>query len=152
MPWQQIYDPLHNLTGSALVAALPIVLLLALLAFFHIRAHLAALVALVAALAVAVFVFKMPASLGFAAAGYGAAFGLFPIGWIILNAIFIYVAHGSGFMVICAKGITVIHHFEGVTSFMLLISTACNTTTAQMVHLVLTGIIITGNKFWFPFV
>ena len=90
MPWQQIYDPLHNLTGSALVAALPIVLLLALLAFFHIRAHLAALVALVAALAVAVFVFKMPASLGFAAAGYGAAFGLFPIGWIILNAIFIY--------------------------------------------------------------
>ena len=90
MPWPQSYDPLHNLAGSALTAALPIVLLLALLAFLHVRAHVAALVGLAAALAVAVFVFKMPAPLGFAAAGYGAAFGLFPLGWIVLNAIFIY--------------------------------------------------------------
>ncbi len=90
MPWQQNYDPLHTLAGSALAAAMPIALLLVLLAFFHVRAHLAAFVGLAAALAVAALVFKMPVSLCIAAAGYGAAFGLFPIGWIILNAIFIY--------------------------------------------------------------
>ena len=90
MPWSQNYDPLHSLAGSTLVAAIPVVLLLVLLAFFHVRAHLAALAGLIAALAVAVFVFKMPVELGLASAGYGAAFGLFPIGWIVLNAVFIY--------------------------------------------------------------
>ncbi len=90
MPWSQNYDPLHSLAGSTLVAAVPVVLLLVLLAFFHVRAHFAALAGLIAALAVAVFVFKMPVELGLASAGYGAAFGLFPIGWIVLNAVFIY--------------------------------------------------------------
>ncbi len=90
MPWAQNYDPLHSPAGSTLSAALPVVLLLLLLAVWHVRAHRAALAGLGAALAVAVFIFKMPASLGLAAAGYGAAFGLFPIGWIVLNAIFIY--------------------------------------------------------------
>ena len=90
MPWPQNYDPLHSLAGSTLVAAIPVVLLLALLAFWHVRAHYAALIGLASALAVAVFVFKMPLQLGIAAAGYGAAFGLFPIGWIVLNAVFIY--------------------------------------------------------------
>jgi len=98
MPWSQNYDPLNSLAASTLVAAIPVVLLLALLAFWHVRAHIAALAGLVAALLVAVFVFKMPAQLGLAAAGYGAAFGLFPIGWIVLNAVFIYnlsVASGT---------------------------------------------------------
>lgn len=90
MPWTQNHDPLHSLGASALVAALPIVLLLALLAFWHVRAHLAALAGLGAALAVAVGVFGMPVSLAGASALYGAAFGLFPIGWIVLNAVFIY--------------------------------------------------------------
>ncbi|MEK0447833.1 MAG: hypothetical protein RL088_101 [Verrucomicrobiota bacterium] len=98
MPWSQNYDPLNSLAASTLVAAIPVVLLLALLAFWHVRAHIAALAGLVTALLVAVFVFKMPAQLGLAAAGYGAAFGLFPIGWIVLNAVFIYnlsVASGT---------------------------------------------------------
>ncbi len=90
MPWPQNYDPLHSPAASTFAAALPVVLLLALLAVWHVRAHRAALAGLGAALAVAVFVFKMPTALGLAAAGYGAAFGLFPIGWIVLNAIFIY--------------------------------------------------------------
>ena len=90
MPWTQNYDPLGSLLGSSLAAAIPVVLLLALLAFWHVRAHLAALAGLGAALAVAVFLFRMPAPVAVAAAGYGAAFGLFPIGWIVLNAIFIY--------------------------------------------------------------
>jgi lactate permease len=64
--------------------------LLGLLAFLHWRAHLAALAGLAVALALAIFVYRMPAPLALAAAGYGAAFGFFPIGWIILNAIFIY--------------------------------------------------------------
>ncbi len=90
MPWPQNYDPLHSPAASTLSAAMPVVLLLLLLAVWHMRAHRAALAGLGAALAIAIFVFKMPASLGLAAAGYGAAFGLFPIGWIVLNAIFIY--------------------------------------------------------------
>ncbi len=64
--------------------------LLALLAFWHVRAHLAALVGLLIAVAVAIGIYGMPTQLALASAGYGAAFGLFPIGWIVLNAIFIY--------------------------------------------------------------
>lgn len=90
MPWPQNYDPLQSLLGSALVASIPIVLLLALLAFWHVRAHFAALAGLAAAIGTAVFVFGMPMPLAGAAAAYGAAFGLFPIGWIVLNAVFIY--------------------------------------------------------------
>jgi lactate permease len=90
MAWPQNYDPLHSLAGSTLVASLPVVLLLCLLAFFHVRAHWAALVGLTSALLTAIFIFGMPAQLAVASAGFGAAFGLFPIGWIVLNAVFIY--------------------------------------------------------------
>jgi lactate permease len=90
MPWSQNYSPVGGIGLSALIAAIPVVVLLALLAFWHVRAHLAAIVALVAAGLIAIFVYGMPAKLAVAAAGYGAAFGLLPIGWLILNAIFIY--------------------------------------------------------------
>src|SRR5438445_12246760 len=90
MPWSQNYLPLGGLGASALVAALPIVVLLVLLGGWHVRAHFAALAGLTTAFFVAVFAYHMPAPLVLAAAGFGAAFGLFPIGWIVLNAIFIY--------------------------------------------------------------
>ncbi len=90
MIWSQNYAPLGSPLLSTLVAAAPVVVLLGLLGFAHWRAHWAALAGLVSALAVAVFAFKMPAELALASAGYGAAFGLFPIGWIVLNALFIY--------------------------------------------------------------
>lgn len=90
MIWSQNYIPVGGIGSSALVAAIPVVVLLGLLAFWHVRAHIAAMVALLVALAIAVFVYGMPAPLAFSAAGYGAAFGLLPIGWLILNAIFIY--------------------------------------------------------------
>ena len=91
MTWSQNYSPLVDSIGlSALVAAVPVVTLLALLAFWHVRAHLAALVGLLAAAGIAIGIYGMPAKLTLASAGYGAAFGLFPIGWIVLNAIFIY--------------------------------------------------------------
>ena len=90
MPWPQIYTPLGPLWLSALVAALPVIVLLGLLGFLRARAHWAALAGLAAALAIALFVYHMPLPLALAAAGYGAAYGLFPIGWIVLAAIFVY--------------------------------------------------------------
>jgi lactate permease len=90
MTWSQNYAPLGGIGLSALVAALPIVTVLGLLAFWHVRAQVAALAGLLVAFGVAIFVYHMPPMLTLASAGYGAAFGLFPIGWIILNAIFIY--------------------------------------------------------------
>ncbi|MBC8001238.1 MAG: L-lactate permease [Opitutaceae bacterium] len=90
MPWSQNYSPLGSIHLSALVAAVPVVVLLGLLAFWHVRAQIAALAGLIVAGAIAIFVYHMPPALTVAAAGYGALFGLFPIGWIILNALFIY--------------------------------------------------------------
>ncbi len=90
MPWTQNYAPLGGLGISAVVAALPVVTLLALLGFWHVRVHLAALIALAEAALLAMWMYGMPAKMAFAAALFGAAYGLFPIGWIIFNAIFIY--------------------------------------------------------------
>jgi lactate permease len=90
MTWVQEYDPLGNVFLSALVAAVPVIVLLGLLGIFHARAHVAAICGLGAALLIAIGEYKMPPHLAFAAAGYGVAFGLLPIGWIVLNAIFIF--------------------------------------------------------------
>lgn len=88
--WSQVYDPFNNVWLSTLAAAIPVVVMLAALAFFHIKAHMAALMGLVSALVVAVWGFTMPANVALSSALYGAAYGLFPIGWIILNVIFLY--------------------------------------------------------------
>ena len=89
MSWSQNYAPLGD-PLSALVAALPVVTLLGLLAFWHVRAQFAALAGLLVAATIAIFVYRMPAQLAVTAGAYGAAFGFFPIGWIVLNAIFVY--------------------------------------------------------------
>ncbi len=87
MIWTQVYSPVNgSLLASALVAAIPVVVLLGLLAFFHVRAHWAALLGLATALAIAILVYGMPAQLALAAAADGAAFGLLPIGWIVARA------------------------------------------------------------------
>ena len=88
--WQQVYDPFHNELLSTLLAALPIVLLLALIASGKIRAHYAALIALATAVAVASLGFSMPLGMALSATGFGALSGFFPIGWIVLNVIFLY--------------------------------------------------------------
>ncbi len=89
MVWQQIYDPFGNPVISTLMAAVPVVVMLAALAFFHVKAHLAALLALASALLISIFAFGMPASMAGSAALFGAANGLLPIGWIVLNIIFL---------------------------------------------------------------
>jgi lactate permease len=88
--YQQVPAPLGSLGWSALVAALPLLVLFVLLGVFRVRAWLASLVGLALALAVAAAAYGMPYAQAFNAAAEGAAFGLFPALWIVVNAIWIY--------------------------------------------------------------
>lgn len=89
--WQQHYTPLaDSLAVSALVAALPIFVLLILLGVLRKPAYVAGLSGLVTALLVAIGGYGMPVSLALGAVTYGAAFGLLPIGWIVFWAIVLY--------------------------------------------------------------
>src|SRR6266700_1913715 len=88
--WNQVYNPLGNAALSTLVAALPVVTLLVLIASGKVKAHVAALIALLVAILVAVILFTMPAGLAIRASILGAVIGFFPIGWIVLNVIFMY--------------------------------------------------------------
>src|SRR5215475_8175262 len=90
MQWTQIYDPLGSAWLSTLVAALPVVLLLGSLGLLGWSAPRAAALGLVSALGVAILIYRMPGRMAIAAALNGAGFGLFPIGWIVLAAIFLY--------------------------------------------------------------
>ncbi len=88
--WPQVYDPFGSMVLSTLVAAIPIVVLLGAIGLFHMKAHYAAGLGLVASLAVAIIGFGMPVGMAGMSAVYGAAYGMLPIGWIILNVIFLY--------------------------------------------------------------
>jgi lactate permease len=88
--WAQHYDPFGNIFISALVAAVPALLLLGLVALGEMKIHRAALVALAACLVIVTVVYHMPVPMAAASTVFGAAFGLFPIGWLVLNIIFVY--------------------------------------------------------------
>ena len=89
MQWVQVYNPLGSSWLSSLVAGLPILVLLGLLVRGT-SAPRAAMAGLAVALGVAIGVFEMPVAPALAAAGYGACFGLMPIGWIVLPAVFLF--------------------------------------------------------------
>lgn len=88
--FEQVYAPLGNIYLSALFAAIPIIVLLLMLGVLRTAAHWAALAGLVSALLVALVFYGMPFGLTLSAALYGAAFGLFPIVWIVINALFLH--------------------------------------------------------------
>jgi len=88
--WDQVYDPLHNQVLSTLAAALPVVTLLVLIASNKVKAHIAAIIALIVANLVAIAIFTLPADMSLRATILGAVTGFFPIGWIVLNVIFLY--------------------------------------------------------------
>ena len=90
MTWTQVYDPLGHWWLSTLVAALPIVVLLGLLAGFKVQAHLCAVAGAATALLCAIFVFGMPTRLALASFVYGTGFGLLKIVWIVVAAVFLY--------------------------------------------------------------
>jgi len=105
--WAQIYDPLGHPALSTLASALPVVVLLGALGVLRWRAHTAALAGLATALLVAVAIFGMPPSIALSTAAYGAAYGLLPIGWIVLNVIFLYqLTEQRGLLAVQRESIT----------------------------------------------
>jgi lactate permease len=88
--WNQVYNPLNSTALSTIAAALPVVTLLVLIASNKVKAHIAAVIALIVANLVAIFIFTMPAGMSLRATVLGAVTGFFPIGWIVLNVIFLY--------------------------------------------------------------
>lgn len=88
--WYQSINPLHSIFASALVAAIPIILLFSLLLSRKISGYLATLITLLTAFIIATTIFSMPITLATLATGYGILTGFFPIGWIVFNAVFLY--------------------------------------------------------------
>ena len=90
MQWTQIYDPLGHWWLSTLVAALPIIVLFSLLAGLKVKPHWCAIAGATTAVLVAIIFFKMPPILAALSFGYGVAFGVLKIAWIVLAAVYLY--------------------------------------------------------------
>src|ERR1700758_3191699 len=88
--WNQIYNPLGNAALSTIAAAVPVVTLLILIASGRVKAHVAAIIAVIVTNLIAIFIFTMPAGMSIRASILGIVTGFFPIGWIVLNVIFLY--------------------------------------------------------------
>jgi lactate permease len=88
--WNQVYNPFGNAVLSTIAAAIPVVTLLVLIASGRVKAHIAAIIALIVANVIAIFVFTMPANMSIRASLLGVVAGFFPIGWIVLNVIYLY--------------------------------------------------------------
>ncbi|MEA2915479.1 MAG: lactate permease, partial [Bradyrhizobium sp.] len=88
--WNQVYNPLGNAALSTVAAAIPVVTLLVLIASGKVKAHLAAIIAVILTNLIAIFIFTMPPGMSIRASLLGIVAGFFPIGWIVLNVIFLY--------------------------------------------------------------
>src|SRR5579872_5688875 len=88
--WSQVYNPFNNAVLSTIAAAIPVVTLLVLIASGKVKAHIAAIIALVVTNVIAIFIFTMPANMSIRASLLGVVAGFFPIGWIVLNVIYLY--------------------------------------------------------------
>ncbi|AJA60459.1 MULTISPECIES: L-lactate permease [Bradyrhizobium] len=88
--WNQIYNPLNNAGLSTIAAAIPVVSLLVMIASGRVKAHIAAVIAVIITNLITIFVFTMPAGMSIRASILGVVTGFFPIGWIVLNVIFLY--------------------------------------------------------------
>jgi len=88
--WNQVYNPFGNAVFSTIAAAIPVVTLLVLIASGKVKAHIAAIVALIVTNLIAIIVFTMPANMSIRASLLGVVAGFFPIGWIVLNVIYLY--------------------------------------------------------------
>lgn len=88
--WQQLYTPLGSLGLSALAAVVPILFFFLALAVFRLKGHVAGSITLALSIVIAIAAFGMPVDMALAAAGYGFAYGLWPIAWIIVAAVFLY--------------------------------------------------------------
>lgn len=88
--WEQISNPLNNIYLSALMAVIPIIFLFVLLLSRRVSGYIACILTLIVALEIAVIIYGMPVSLALASAFYGMMSGIFPIAWIVLNAVFLY--------------------------------------------------------------
>ena len=88
--WNQVYNPFGNTVLSTIAAAIPVVTLLVLIASGKVKAHVAAIIALILTNIIAIFVFTMPANMSIRASLLGVVAGFFPIGWIVLNVIYLY--------------------------------------------------------------
>ncbi|MDC2866162.1 lactate permease LctP family transporter [Bacillus sp. BP-3] len=88
--WTQIYDSLGNIWLSAAVAMIPIIFFFLALAVFRMKGYVAGFITVVLTVIIALFVYKMPFTMAMAATGYGFAYGLWPIAWIIVMSVFLY--------------------------------------------------------------
>ena len=88
--WNQVYNPLGSAALSTIAAAIPVVTLLILIASGRVKAHIAAIIAVILTNLIAIFIFSMPAGMSIRASVLGIVSGFFPIGWIVLNVIFLY--------------------------------------------------------------
>src|SRR5215210_415401 len=90
MPWTQVTDPFKNITSSALVAIVPVLFIFWALIIRKMKGYQASLIAIGIAMMIAIFVYGMPIKLALLSTANGALYGLFPICWIVITAVFLF--------------------------------------------------------------
>src|SRR4051794_7275132 len=90
MTWTQVINPFGNIFSSALVAVIPVAFIFWVLIVKKMKGYQASLSAMIIALLIAILCYGMPAKLAFLSSLHGALYGLFPICWIVITAVFLF--------------------------------------------------------------